>query len=54
MGLSQEIENAKTEMGDIAELLYDKGYTPNDFKLILSRLILEQMEYIDLQHSDEI
>ena len=52
MGLSEEVEKARSEMRDVAESLYDKGYTPTDFSLILSRLIFEEMKYIDQQHGD--
>ncbi len=52
MSLQKAVEAAKIEMGEVAELLVDKGYTSNDFKLILSKLILDEIEYIELQHKE--
>lgn len=52
MGIQQEVDKAKPVCADVAELLIDKGYTPFDFEVVLSRLIHEEMEGIELQHSD--
>jgi len=52
MGIREEVAKAKVEMADVAELIIDKGYTAEDFKLVLSRLILDEIEYIELQHTD--
>jgi len=50
IGLTEAVSLAKIEMTRVSQLIIDYGYTANDFKLILSRLIQEEMEYIERQH----
>lgn len=52
MSLKEAVAKAKIEMADVAELIIDKGYTSEDFKLVLSNLILDELEYIELQHRE--
>jgi hypothetical protein len=52
MTIQEELAKAKPKMADIAEKLVDMGYTANDFKLVLSNLVLKELEYIEQQHAD--
>ena len=52
MSLQEAVAKAKIEMADVAELIIDKGYTAEDFKLVLSSQILAEMEYIEQQHTE--
>lgn len=44
MGIQESVEQAKNEMRPIAEKIMDLEYTAEDFRMILSNLIAEEME----------
>jgi hypothetical protein len=52
-GLTEAVEMAELDMEPVAELIIDLGYTSNDFKLILSRLILSDMKVRERNHSTD-
>lgn len=50
--ISDLVNIARGKMDLIAENILEMGYSPHDFKEVLSNLIYEEMESIERQHMD--